>query len=118
MENTTRKLHVGMAEGAVEIYNLLFDLGRSLEGDSNNTLIPVIQISLEKAKQILSKLGVEEMPTYGKELDGNYMISAGTVKSKADEVVSQDHVAVVYKNAFRMKDSKKVIQTALVKTIE
>lgn len=118
MENVTKKLRKEMAEGAVEIFNLIFDIGRSLEGDPDNKLNPVIQISLEKAKQILLNLDVQEIPVYGKELDGNYMTSIGTVKNNINVSIPQDHVAVVYKKAFRLKDTNKVIQTALVKTIE
>ncbi|XKE94008.1 nucleotide exchange factor GrpE [Metaplanococcus flavidus] len=118
LKNQTEKLQLKMAEGAVEIFNQLSDLAKSFEWETDDELKAVVQLSLDKALRILEKLNIEEIPTYGMELDGNYMVSLGTIDNLPGVNLPQDHVAVVYNKAFKLKGSNKVIQNALVKTIK
>lgn len=76
---------------------------------------------LEKVAELtiqqIRSLGVEEIPVYGKEMDGEYMESFGTASHVKDESLPPHAVAIVSRRAFKRKDSDEIIQNALVYTV-
>ncbi|MEK3887989.1 nucleotide exchange factor GrpE [Bacillus sp. FSL K6-3431] len=66
----------------------------------------------------LEQLGIEEISVYGQEFDGDFMESLGAITNEEIiEEIPSYHVAYVFRRAFKLKESGKVIQDALVKTI-
>lgn len=118
LKKQTEILQLKMAVGAVEVFNQLADLTKSFEWEIDSELKSVAQLSIDKALKVLEKLNIEEIPVYGKELDGNYMVSIGTIENSIGNQMPQDYVALVYKRAFKLKGTNKIIQEALVKTIK
>lgn len=76
---------------------------------------------LEKVAELTIKqielVGIEEIPVYGKEIDGSYMESFGPAQHVKDKSLPPHSVAIVSRRAFKRKDSDEIIQHALVYTV-
>lgn len=76
---------------------------------------------LEKVAELTIKqiesVGIEEIPVYGKEIDGTNMESFGSAQHVKDETLPPHTVAIVSRRAIKRKDSDEIIQHALVYTV-
>lgn len=76
---------------------------------------------LEKVAELtiqqIASVGIEEIPVYGKEIDGSYMESFGPASHVKDKSLPPHSVAIVSRRAFKRKDSDEIIQHALVYTV-
>lgn len=107
-----------MAKQAVELFNV-FDRARMTLQDSGNfeiskQMLEVVNYSVA----VLSKMGIDEIDVYGKEFNGEFMESIGTISAnETDEDIDIYHVAQVFKKAFKFQKNGKIIQDAVVKTV-
>lgn len=76
---------------------------------------------LEKVAELtiqqMATLGIEEIPVYGEELNGDYMESFGPANHVVDETLPPHSVAIVSRRAFKNKETDEIIQHALVYTV-
>ncbi|MFS0576645.1 nucleotide exchange factor GrpE [Sporosarcina sp. 179-K 3D1 HS] len=106
-----------MAKTAVEIFNL-FDRVRLTYAQENAQVSEKLEAVVTHSLNLLKDLGIHEIEVYGKDFDGDYMESLGTVPAKETEPGLQTYqVAVVFRRAFTFEGNGKVIQDALVKTV-
>lgn len=76
---------------------------------------------LEKVAELtiqqIAHAGIEEIPVYGKEIDGTYMESFGPAQNISDDTLEPHSVAIVSRRAFKKRDSEDILQNALVYTV-
>lgn len=83
----------------------------------NDLIAEQLEKVAELTIQHIASVGIEEIPVYGKEIDGSYMESFGPASHVKDESLPPHSVAIVSRRAFKRKDSDEIIQHALVYTV-
>lgn len=105
-------------ESLISPVNTIDQIASAYRNTGENELIAE---QLEKVAELtihqISKAGIEEIPVYGKEMDGEYMESFGPASHVKDKTLPAHTVAIVSRRAFKKKDTDEIIQNALVYTV-
>ncbi len=100
------------------ILNTIDQIAGAYRNTGENQLVAE---QLEKVANIalaqLKDLQLEEIPVYGKEIDGEYMESFGVAQHVSDEKLQPHQVAIVMRRAFKHSETGEIVQSALVYTV-
>lgn len=115
--NHSKELILPYVNALLESTDLMEHILNAAKESELSDWINQLERAIEKSKNNLSSVGVEEIEVLGHPIDGETMESLGTVSCESYPDFDKFTVAEVLENGYRFRESGELIRPAKVRTV-